>query len=279
MLPQSPGVDPATCIPELVKCVEQYGNVGINLNPDPSGGHWTSPPLTDRHWYPIYEKMVEYDIPAMIHVSTSCNACFHTTGAHYLNADTTAFMQCLTGDLFKDFPTLRFVIPHGGGAVPYHWGRFRGLAQELKKPLLKDHLLNNIYFDTCVYHQPGIDLLTKVIPVDNILFASEMIGAVRGIDPETGHYYDDTKRYIEASTILDGDDRWQDLRRQRAARLSAARRRAQGQGPEGCNPIEGRPCTNSASSNATSSAPTAWRPTRWRISARPPCTRRWAASA
>ena len=45
MLPQSPGVDPATSIPELVKCVEQLGNVGINLNPDPSGGHWTSPPL------------------------------------------------------------------------------------------------------------------------------------------------------------------------------------------------------------------------------------------
>jgi 4-oxalmesaconate hydratase len=42
--------------------------------PRPSGGHWTSPPLSDRHWYPIYEKMVEYDIPAMIHVSTSCNA-------------------------------------------------------------------------------------------------------------------------------------------------------------------------------------------------------------
>jgi hypothetical protein len=186
MLPQSPGVDPATCIPELVKCVEQYGNVGHQPEPRPVGGHWTSPPLTDRHWYPIYEKMVEYDIPAMIHVSTSCNACFHTTGAHYLNADTTAFMQCLTSDLFKDFPTLKFVIPHGGGAVPYHWGRFRGLAQELKKPLLKDHLLNNIFFDTCVYHQPGIDLLTKVIPVENILFASEMIGAVRGIDPETG---------------------------------------------------------------------------------------------
>ena len=37
-----------------------------------------------------------------------------------------------------------------------------------------------------------------MIPVDNVLFASEMIGAVRGIDPETGFYYDDTKRYIEA---------------------------------------------------------------------------------
>jgi len=203
MLPQSPGVDPATCIPELVRCVEEYGNVAINLNPDPSGGHWNSPPLTDRHWYPIYEKMVECDVPAMIHVSTSCNPCFHTTGAHYLNADTTAFMQCLTADLFRDFPTLRFVIPHGGGAVPYHWGRFRGLAQELGKPLLRDHLLGNVFFDTCVYHQPGIDLLLRVIPAGNILFASEMIGAVRGIDPETGHHYDDTRRYVDAAHIDD----------------------------------------------------------------------------
>jgi 4-oxalmesaconate hydratase len=207
MLPQSPGVDPATCIPELEKCVKDYGAVGINLNPDPSGGHWTSPPLTDRAWYPIYEKMVEFDIPAMIHVSTSCNACFHTTGAHYINADTTAVMQLIQGNLFKDFPTLRFVIPHGGGAAPYHWGRYRGLAQELKKPLLSEHLLNNVFFDTCVYHQPGIDLLNTVIPVKNVLFASEMIGAVRGIDPETGHYFDDTKRYIEACPVLSDADR------------------------------------------------------------------------
>jgi 4-oxalmesaconate hydratase len=202
MLPQSPGVDPATCIPELERCVEEYGFVAVNLNPDPSGGHWTSPPLSDRWWYPLYERLVEYDIPAMIHVSTSCNACFHTTGAHYLNADTTAFMQCLTSHLFTDFPTLRFVIPHGGGAVPYHWGRFRGLAQDMKLPPLREHVLRNISFDTCVYHQPGIDLLAQVMPVENILFASEMIGAVRGIDPETGHHFDDTKRYVEQTPHL-----------------------------------------------------------------------------
>ncbi|PLZ03541.1 4-oxalomesaconate hydratase [Burkholderia sp. WAC0059] len=205
MLPQSPGVDTRTCVAEIDRCVNEYGFVAINLNPDPSGGHWTSPPLSDRYWYPVYERMVEHDIPAMIHVSTSCNACFHTTGAHYLNADTTAFMQCLTSDLFKDFPTLRFVIPHGGGAVPYHWGRFRGLAQEMNKPPLAEHLLRNVFFDTCVYHQPGIDLLTKVIPVENVLFASEMIGAVRGIDPETGFPYDDTRRYIDAARLDEAD--------------------------------------------------------------------------
>lgn len=63
-------------------------------------------------------------------------------------------------------------------------------------------MLNNIYFDTCVYHQRGIDLLLDIIPTKNILFASEMIGAVRGIDPETGHYFDDTKRYIDNNTAL-----------------------------------------------------------------------------
>jgi 4-oxalmesaconate hydratase len=52
-------------------------------------------------------------------------------------------------------------------------------------------------------------LLNTVIPVKNVLFASEMIGAVRGIDPQTGHYFDDTKRYIEASKILSDADRFQ----------------------------------------------------------------------
>ena len=206
-LPQSPGVPLKNSAAELGRCVEQLGFVGCNLNPDPSGGYFNAPPLTDKWWYPLYEKMVELDVPAMIHVSGCCNPAMHTTGSYYLNADTMAFMQLILSDLFKDFPTLRLIIPHGGGAVPYHWGRFRGLAQDMKLPPLKEHLLNNLFFDTCVYHQPGIDLLTKVIPVDNILFASEMIGAVRGIDPEIGHPYDDTKRFIDGAKTLSEADR------------------------------------------------------------------------
>jgi 4-oxalmesaconate hydratase len=207
-LPQVPGISPAQCVPELERCVKDLGFVGCNLNPDPSGGHWKEPPLTDKWWYPIYEKMVELDVPAMVHVSSSCNPAFHATGAHYLNADTTAFMQFLTADLFKDFPTLKFIIPHGGGAVPYHWGRYRGLAQDMKRPPLPEYLLKNVFFDTCVYHLPGIELLTKVIPVDNILFASEMVGAVKGIDPQTNHHFDDTKRYIDQVNALGANDRW-----------------------------------------------------------------------
>ena len=58
-LPQHPGVYPKKSIPELERMVKELGFVGVNLNPDPSGGYWTGPPLTDRSWYPLYEKMVE----------------------------------------------------------------------------------------------------------------------------------------------------------------------------------------------------------------------------
>jgi len=147
-------------------------------------------------------------VPAMIHVSMSCNPNFQHTGAHYINGDTTAFMQLLLGDLFKDFPTMKFIIPHGGGAVPYHWGRYRGLAQDMGRPPAEE-LLNNVFFDTCVYHFPGVRLLLDVIGPNNVIFATEMIGAVKGIDPKTGQHYDDTKRYVEAVEGLTDEDRKQ----------------------------------------------------------------------
>jgi 4-oxalmesaconate hydratase len=206
-LPQSPGAPIEPSVHELARCVTEMEFVGCNLNPDPSGGYWDGPPLPDRSWYPLYEALCELDVPAMIHVSAACNPNFHTTGSHYLGADTTAFVQLLLADLFADFPTLRLIIPHGGGAVPYHWGRFRGLAQDLGRPSPDELLADNVFFDTCVYHQAGIDCLLAVIPADNILFASEMIGAVRGVDPRTGHHYDDTRRYLDAAGLSDEDRR------------------------------------------------------------------------
>jgi 4-oxalmesaconate hydratase len=229
-LPQSPGVPIDRAVAELRRCVEELGFVGCNLNPDPSGGHWSAAPLTDRSWYPFYEAMVELDVPAMVHVSAVTNPNFHATGSHYLNADTTVFMQLLQADLFADFADLRLVIPHGGGAVPYHWGRFRGLADMLERPAPQDALMRNVFFDTCVYHQPGIDLLFDVIDVDSILFGSEMVGAVRGIDPQTGHHFDDTRRYVDALDLAP-DDRakvFEGNARRVYPRLDSALRRGRG---------------------------------------------------
>src|SRR6201995_289225 len=203
-LPQVPACTMDASVAELERCVTELGFVGVNVNPDPSGGYWTSPPMTDEYWFPLWEKMTELDVPGMIHVSTSVNPAVHTLGGHYLNADTTVFMQLVQGDLFGRFPDLRLVIPHGGGAVPYHWGRFQGLAERMKRPPLAGHVLGNVFFDPCVYHQPGIDLLTSVIGPGNVLFAAEMLGAVRGVNPDSGADWDDTKQYLDKAPLDDG---------------------------------------------------------------------------
>jgi 4-oxalmesaconate hydratase len=189
-------------IAELRRSVTELGFVGVLVNPDPSGSRWTAPAVTDEAWSPLWEACVELDVPAVVHVSGTCTTAVHPLGAHYLNADTTVFMQLVENDLFTRFPTLRLVIPHGGGAVPYHWGRFRGLAARLGRPDPAE-LLRNVFFDTCVYHQPGIDLLLRVVPAENVLFASEMLGAVRGADPDSGVDWDDTKVYLERVDMSD----------------------------------------------------------------------------
>ena len=91
--------------------------------------------------------------------------------------------------------------------MPFHWGRYRGLCLSIKNRPLVEQVMRNVYFDTCVYHLPGIELMAKVIPIENILFASEMRGAVPGVDPETGHHFDDTRRYIDQVKGLTGEDR------------------------------------------------------------------------
>lgn len=204
-LPQTPDGNHEGVVAELRRTVIELGFVGANLNPDPSGT-WAGKPLTDESWFDLYEVIQELDIPVMVHVSTVCNPNFHTLGAHYLNADTSVFTQLLQSDLFARFPGLRFVIPHGGGAVPYHWGRYRGLSMRngWQDP---SELLKNVFFDTAVYHQPGIDLLTSVVPARNLLFASEMLGAVRGADPATGVQWDNTLTYVKAAGLPVSDER------------------------------------------------------------------------
>jgi len=202
-LPQSPGSDISASVAELRRCVTELGFIGCNVNPDPSGGAWDSPPLSDEYWMPLWDAMEELDVPGMVHVSASANPSVHTTGAYYLGADTTAFVQALSSGFLAKHPGLRLIIPHGGGAVPFHWGRFRGMAADQGWDF--DGTMSQLWFDTCVYHQAGIDLLLEVVPHSQILFGSEMIGAVRGRNIETGRYWDDTKHYIEQADLSDTD--------------------------------------------------------------------------
>ncbi len=205
-LPQSPGVSPKSCLEELERCVKEFGFVGCNLNPDPSGGADWTPSLGDEWWYPLYEKLVELDIPAMVHVSASVNPALHTTAAYYINGDTAATVQLLESRVFDDFPTLKLIVPHGGGAVPYQYARYQGIwAAQGKEPPFQE-AIKRLYFDTALYSQEAMETLIRAVGVDNVLYASEMQGAVNAIDPKTGRWFDDNRPYLDAIKWLTEED-------------------------------------------------------------------------
>jgi 4-oxalmesaconate hydratase len=72
---------------------------------------------------------------------------------------------------------------------------------------LEEIVLDNVFFDTCVYWQPGLELLLKSIPAKNVLYASEMIGAVQGVDAQSGQRFDDTKFLLDSITEVSDADR------------------------------------------------------------------------
>jgi 4-oxalmesaconate hydratase len=191
---------------ELERCVD-LGFVGCVLNPDPMEGDGPAPPgLGDEYWYPLYEKLSQLDTPAMIH-SAACSAPRESYSVHFINEETIAVVGLLGSRVLEDFPDLKIVISHGGGAVPYQLGRFRSPALRRGDGEAFAHRLRRLSFDTCVYSLEGLELLFKVVGPDACLFGTERPGTGRAVDPSTGRALDDLRPMIEGLSTLTPADR------------------------------------------------------------------------
>jgi len=196
-VPLTPNVSPKAVLPYLEKCIKEDGFVGLLLNPDP--GECTgveTPPLGDRFWYPLYEKMVELDIAGHIH-SMGCKSERLTYSTHFINEETISVVSLLTSNVFKNFPTLKIVVSHGGGAVPYQWARWEAGSLRRPGPRFSDQL-RNLYYDTVLYSAPSLELLIKTVGADRCLFGTERPGVGTVKDPRTGKWLDETRHLIEA---------------------------------------------------------------------------------
>jgi 4-oxalmesaconate hydratase len=207
-LPQSPGVSPREYVDELDRCVNDLGFVGCNINPDVSGGVAPfTPSLGDEWWYPLWERMVALDVPGMIHASSTLNPAMHVNGSHFIAWDIAAVVELCASRVFEDFPKLKLVIPHGGGAIPFQFSRYRALhALAGQKPF--EEVVHNLYFDLAVYDREAMELVIRMIGADRVLFATEMFGTAQAIDPKTNRGFDDTVEMVESINWLPEADRY-----------------------------------------------------------------------
>ncbi len=211
-LPQSPGGSIQPCVEELERCVSEHGFIGCLINPDPTEGTGLMPTLDDEHWYPLYEKMVELDVPALIH-STACKHFRESYSAHFISEESIAVLNLCKGEsrVFTDFPNLRLIISHGGGSVPYQIGRWRAhrFREQESNPSLEsfDESMRRLYYDTVLYNVESLDFLFRIVGIDRCLFGTENPGSGSSRDPRTGAWLDDLKPVIESIAWLSETDR------------------------------------------------------------------------
>jgi predicted TIM-barrel fold metal-dependent hydrolase len=211
-LPQVVGVNPRNCVEELERCVTELGFVGCKINCDPGEGTGDTPHLGDKWWYPLYEKMCELDVPALLHGGHYNYSREPELGYYPAEVTIGGWALLRTPQVFQDFPDLKIIVGHGGGYMPYQLGRARGfrLNEQARNPSIEDFdtSLNRLYFDTVLYGMEGVELLTKVISVDRILFGTDKPANGDTIDPETGHAFNDIKWYLEQIPWLSDEDRY-----------------------------------------------------------------------
>jgi 4-oxalmesaconate hydratase len=195
-------------VEELERCVTEQGFVGCNVNPDIAGGREPfTPSLGDEWWYPLWAKLVELDIPATMHASASLNPAMHVTSSYYIAQHHSGAVELLSSRVFQDFPTLKIVIPHGGGAIPYQWNRHRSMhVRGGLEPF--EEAVRRVYWDMAIYDKESMELLIKRVGVDNVFFATEMFGATNAIDPQTGRNFEETVPLLQSIEWLTDEDRY-----------------------------------------------------------------------
>jgi len=205
-LPQYRDESPANCLKELEIRVKEQGFIGCLLNPDPTEGDGTPPPgLGEEFWYPLYDKLCELDVPALVHSAGSCSPRESYT-LKFINEESIAIVSLMNSKVFEKFPKLKLIVPHGGGAIPYHMGRFRAWTIRSGGEFFDDRL-RRLHFDTTTYDKDALELLFKVVGADRVLFATENPGTGSAPDPKTGRAYDDLKPVIEEIAFLSEEDR------------------------------------------------------------------------
>ena len=185
---QSPAVDPKDWVEEIRRCVTELGFVGTLINTDPGEGRFPpSPGLGDRYWYPVYEVLCELDVPMFIH-STNCLAPSRETyGTHFVIEETIGLVTLINSEVLEDFPDLKVIVSHGGGAVPFQLGRFESMSiQDVFGPGKGDFFekLRKIWFDTCLYSRNALELLFETVGVDRLLLRHREAGNRLADQPE-----------------------------------------------------------------------------------------------
>ena len=211
-LPQTGDSPIEDVLGEFERCVSELGFKGFLVNPDPfENGGRTAAPMGDRYWYPLYEKFVEHDVVMHIHSTASRLPEREPYSLHFINEETTAVFGLCKSSVMQDFPALKVLVSHGGGAIPYQYARFdattvpRGDMTRAQTRFSEN--MRRLHYDTVLYSAEAIRLLIKTVGASQVLYGAEMPGIGSSINPDTGDTFDNIPPWINGLDFISEEER------------------------------------------------------------------------
>lgn len=194
--------DTSNCLAELERCVTEYGFVATYVSPDPDGRR-TTPGMHERYWYPLYERCEQLGLPIIVHGTNSLDRRYsvvpHNYQLGFLTEQYLATQFLGHGPVFDDFPGLKVVVCHCGGAL----NRF--IPTDFHLP--QRDLSENLFYDSCGYDLNFLEAAIKQRGVSQICYGVEAPGSGRSVRPETGRTSDDLIPVLRGFDWLSEEDR------------------------------------------------------------------------
>jgi aminocarboxymuconate-semialdehyde decarboxylase len=173
-----PMQDPGRAVAELTRAVRELGLVGAQI-----GSHIEGKNLDDPGLAPFWAAVAELDAFIMIHPTKPAGGA--RTDAYYLAnlvgnpLETTIAAASLTfGGVMEKHPKLKILLVHGGGYVPYQYGRWSHgyeVRDEPRKSLKADPeaSVRRFYYDTITHGKPALEYLVANMGASRIVLGSD----------------------------------------------------------------------------------------------------------
>jgi len=171
-----PLVDTKIAIEVLDDAVARLGLVGVNL----PGSIGSDPRLDAERLDPFYARVETLGLPIFLHPTDAVfvdmlegyGGALHLTLGRVIEVSVAAMRLVLSG-LMERHPTLKIVMSHTGGALPYQSGRMDKNAGSAKLPRPASAYLKRMYTDTVTPHVAGLKFAIEYYGIDRVMYGTD----------------------------------------------------------------------------------------------------------
>ena len=173
-----PFIDPDRTVTELKRCIDELKFKGACIGTNINGMG-----LDDQRLYPFYESMSEYDLPIHIHprapVDKETYKDYRLLPMIGFEMDIcVAVVRLVMGGVMDKFPSLKFIVSHLGGAIPYLAERIQNCyeaypdCQENISGPAMDYL-KRFYYDTVSFFEPALMCAYAFVGAGRLVLGSD----------------------------------------------------------------------------------------------------------